>query len=323
MKNNNIKNEDKKFFINLDKLVVAYHHNKQLEEQLNKVRNDMEFFSSSILDFKGFRLKNTNNGKKIKRYYKDSYDIYVDCLIDNQIKEKKFGTLHFNSKLFEDNKYMYIAIENEMLYREEVNSIYYISDCLGLSYSHVCSLDIAIDSNVDFHLYPLNFNKHKNVIPIIRNKKIKDRNKKIKKYGYNCDGSINEPFKDKTLYIKNEDNSRILLCRMYNKKEEIEEVSKKYYIIDKLEIKGKNLYRLEMSVNSKSLYESLKNISLYDKDKSNPFTYREIISEELYSNLFNKPYILKLFNVLLNRLIRVNVDNKTISFLEYVKEYDA
>lgn len=110
---------------------------------------------------------------------------------------------------------------------------------------------------------------------------IKDRNQVIKEITYYNHGSLNNPFKVRSILIKNKKGTYELSC--YNKTEEIKQ-SGKEYINDYHKLhnpKFKKLYRIEIRLTSDE-------IRRYIKKHKKPISFNDVINPEFLHTVFSE-----------------------------------
>ena len=154
---------------------------------------------------------------------------------------------------------------------------------LNLKIENHTKIDVAIDS--------YNFNSEQVLRRALRDKDnqvklngsiTRDRTKTLDEITYFTKGSLNNPFKVRTILIKDKKGTKEICA--YDKKEEIN-VSEKGYILDyhkKINPKSKNLYRVEVKTDYKA-------ISYYENEVIKKLiTLEDLLDEEfLYSMFIN------------------------------------
>lgn len=289
-----------KAFINIDKLIIAYNDNK-LKEKLSNLHFNNDFNEISLIE--------VNPKNPIYKNYNNAYNIYFRY--NNE--RIKFGLLYFGSKKIENN-FIYIKVDNEILYNNEyLNLIYYIEESLYLRFHHIYALDICYDTNINLIKCAINMGNDKEITPIILDSKIKDNKAFIKNYFYICSGTLDNPIKYKSLYIRNKEKD--LIANIYDKRFEIDICNNdKKYISDRFE---NCIYRFEVRAQTKSLFDTIKKITNINQNEYGREVCRDILNEICYSQITNKYFLFNLFIHLSNRLIRINKKREIIPFIKY------
>ena len=207
------------------------------------------------LDMDEFRLYRIEG-----RYFDNVYAIRMD----NGTRDIEWGVLKFNlargdkdnNTHTNGNRKVWLSLNNETLYSEDMNYLTYIEQRLGLEFHNVTSLDLALDT--PFSVSPLvrAYLHRKDVTTILNGKRITDRDEDRIEISYTNSGSLNKQDKYKTVNIKQrnaiKDKSRGITILIYDKAAEITNASDKRYI---LEYYGnpKRLYRTEVHLNSEDI----------------------------------------------------------------------
>nr|WP_303917366.1 hypothetical protein [Bacteroides intestinalis] len=273
-----------KQYINIDKLEVSFDFNDRIKDYLEN-NTELNFNSFFLL-----RQNNRNNN------YKNYFEIY---LFDNTL----FGSLYFGSYNINRQK-IYISVDNRMLYTNNLSILYTISEELNLEINSISKLDLALDftTNIVSKFYRLLKNRDLNFIILNKKYVINDE---VKNLFTISNGTRTNIHRNKSFYIQNREKG-LTLCG-YNKiKEILDNNNEKQYI--KELINSNRIYRLEIRTNHSLLLDSLKKIGFTDL-----YLYQILISRD-NSELF------VLYNHLLNRLIRLEYENKIYSLLDFISK---
>ena len=185
------------------------------------------------------------------------------------------GNLYFGQYGNSDNYYVWLRIDNRVLYnRNWFEKVLNIPCHLKLTFNNITAIDLTKDFkknivNVIRRLY-----KDEAVTTIVNGKAIKDRKRIIPEFHIDYSVSL-ERLKYPTFYVKQKkaihDKTKGICVSCYNKKAEIENTSKQYI----LDFYGnpKCLHRLEVHLNAEEIrrYCSMKKISqaidlIFDQD---------------------------------------------------------
>ena len=220
------------------------------------------------------------------RYFDNVYAIRVD----NGTRDIEWGVIKFNlargiidnNTHTNGNRKVWLSLNNETLYSEDMYYLTYIEQKLGLEFHNVTSLDLALDT--PFSVSPLvrTYLRRKDITTILNGKRITDRDEDRVEISYTNSGSLNKQDKYKTVNIKQrnaiKDKSRGITILTYDKAAEITNASDKRYI---LEYYGnpKRLYRTEVHLNS----EDIKNYVERSGIKYTPLIlFDEAILEDMF-----------------------------------------
>jgi len=279
--------------INLDKLEICYVGSKDLIDNIEDTKH---------WEKEHYYLEYEESENKDKR--ETILSIYVDDVENHKVK---FGTLKFGNSFETDKdmiRYCWLRIENKILYNKScisttISTIYWIQDDLDLEFNNITSLDIALDSNINWFKRIKNAIRNELLIPIVLNKAYPNvGEEEIEPIDFRHKDNRRR-YCSNTIYINNSDKDMIL--NVYDKGKEIIKSGKKY-IRDWFNSKG-NIYRAEIRLKNKSLNEycDKNNISQYD-------LYMQILDDNI---LFDIYYFFS------NRLIHfVDSSRNQISFLQ-------
>ena len=254
--------EKLKVNIGIDKLKLCY---TVVNED---VINYLETEKPDFLNLYEFDLQRIEG-----KYHSDIYQILVKDVdnynIDKEIETVVFGELRFNLKAENENevennelekeKRVWLYINNETLYKKFLmNFLDYIVENLGLRLRNVTEIEIYIDStkkNIPQLLKRMV--RCSDFKMILNGKEIKDREEYRPELDYNHSGNCNK-YTNLTFYAssqKAKKNKRdgITVCA-YDKKTEVDLISKKHYILEKYK-KPKKLYRTEIRVGNEKFKE--------------------------------------------------------------------
>ena len=238
------------------------------------------------------------------QYYENVFQIRYDELG----QDKLFGELRFglNRNNEEANTHTngkrkaWIAVDNRVLYNDEIHYLGYIADVLDLEFHNITSLDLCLDMTMDIAKYLKRLIQCKELGVILNGKRIRDRKQDRPEITYTYSGNLNR-VKYLTLNVKQKkaikDKSRGLCLSAYNKKAEIENSSSKDYITN-LYGDPKKIHRLEVHLNNDEI-----------KDHFN--RTREILD---MGAIFNQKVLFQLFYHSLERLIRFERNGKKIEW---------
>lgn len=179
--------------------------------------------------------------------YKYSYTVNYD---GNQMGQIDFCQFGFSWK-----DRIKFTVANPVFYNDTQKHLSQVLDDLNLKIENYTQIDIAIDGynfNSEHVLRKALRNKENQVI--LNRRKVKDRTKTLDNIIYFSKGSLNNPFKVRTIVIKDKEETKEV-CD-YDKKEEIN-VSEKGYIIDFHKAKNpklKNIHRSELRAKYKAIH---------------------------------------------------------------------
>lgn len=298
-----------KYFISVDKLELTYLLTHEFTDFISiniKSYNDRLDKSDKIIYecYNEFYLAIPND-----TIYND-YRVELDILIRDYDKNKGFFNRRIGKLFYGSNhplrQQLYIMLDNQSLYNKDIGFLYYIEDVLNLQFMKISKLELAFDFNRSFIDKFYSILKDEEFTPIIFNKKYKDMDKEIGELLHVATGTRNKLNKFKSFYLRsNCKNSDGLELKYYDKAKEIKDKNfEKQYIIDKLDFK--KIFRLEIRANHKNLKYTLNKLGLSDLD--------------LYMRLEDKELLLKVYYLLLHRIIRIEYKNKVYSLLDFIIE---
>ena len=157
------------------------------------------------------------------------------------------GYIYYQTYLL-NRDHIYLRVSNKLLYSEDVwEIIQQFTDDFHLDMRYVSKLDIAVDSpvNVSETIYT-KMKDDPRITWIINGRKITDRDATLQRIFWNASGSLNDPIRNKTLNVKQEQGVTQV---SYNKTTEICDKSGKFYQIDEIPelwSKDEYIYRNEV-----------------------------------------------------------------------------
>lgn len=240
-----------KFIYSVDKAKLCYYQPSDLFSDIAKVKG-------LTLGKQGFSLyvPATDTDKKKGNKTPNSLDvrIYQQSDIEPDIIQE-FGTLKLHSTTSDYEGFCFLTIENRCLYQSNyIKHAEHIAQTLGLTFSHITCLDIAMDCNVNLISRVRNLVKHheeQGLEMIFNNKKVKDTAQILKGwreiYSRTCKRLINNP----SLYLSPVDEEAPSMV-IYDKSREIQESGKDYIAKHCNFGKGK-IYRSEIRLKRKAL----------------------------------------------------------------------
>ena len=272
----------------IDKLKICYTLSDT--SRLHELRED----PLDVLEFTDwdFRLRRID-GKHFSFVYEIVYIFDKD---DNpeDMEEQVFGTIQWGLRSDRDEaflSYVWLHIDNRQFYLKydcctngRLMFLGYIEQMLGLEFNNITHLDLALDTTINFSKVLIRMIRNKDYYPIINGTKITDRKKLIEDILYIGVGNL-ERIREYSLLLQNKKND--LSLNAYNKKREIENKSKKFYIMESYG-SPRQLYRLEVRINS----DVMKDFFARNRIEYNP------------SMFITDDWLWLLYLTFLNRLIR-------------------
>lgn len=220
------------------------------------------------------------HGYRFHRIVSDRFRYYFEVWnSDEQIAQLKFGLY---TDISVTKHYVYFKVSNQVLYKpNQLKTILELPNVLGLVFNNYTSIDLAIDSNVNFTSLIKRMIRNKAITTIINGKAIKDRKKVLQGVSFQYSTTL-ERLKHAAITIKqkkaisNKQNG--ITIQAYDKKAEIEQNSDKRYILD-FYGHPKRLYRLEVRLHYIELKE------YFSKVNGEPI-YETMTNQELLQGLF-------------------------------------
>lgn len=272
----------------IDKLKICYTLSDT--SKLHELReNLLERFEVQEWDFHLRRIE----GKHFSNVYEIVYIFNKDNNPED-MEEQVFGTIQWGLRSDHDEAfkpYVWLYVDNSQFYLKYDYStngrlmfLGYIEQMLGLVFNNITHLDLALDSSTNYSKALIKLIRDKDYYPIINGSKIMDRKKLIEDILYIGVGNL-ERIKEYSLLIQQKKND--LSLNSYNKKREVENKSKKFYIMDRYK-NPNQLHRLEIRINS----DVLKDFFIRNRIEYNP------------SMFITDDWLWLLFLTFLNRIIR-------------------
>lgn len=272
----------------IDKLKICYTLSDT--SRLHELReNLLERFEVQEWDFHLRRIE----GKHFNNVYEIVYIFNKDNNPED-MEEQVFGTLQWGLRSDHDEAfkpYVWLYVDNSQFYLKYDYStngrlmfLGYIEQMLGLVFNNITHLDLALNSSTNYSKALIKLIRDKDYYPIINGSKITDRKRLIEDILYIGVGNL-ERIKEYSLLIQQKKND--LSLNSYNKKREVENKSKKFYIMDRYK-NPNQLHRLEIRINS----DVLKDFFIRNRIEYNP------------SMFITDDWLWLLFLTFLNRIIR-------------------
>lgn len=276
---------------------------RKIEEQTKENEyHDFDFSDYSTLRAPYIEFNRTKlvevDLKEVVTHFRFNYWVFVD--------QKKIALLQWCSN-GTTKHFGYMSLINESLYDGDWKLFKQAISDLGLVINNISRLDIAFDSPTNPTDKYLRIAKNPNNEIVINGNIVKDRNQLLKSPYFITYGTLNEPLKYPQIHFKTTDGST--KCRTYNKSEEIKEHSHKTYIEELLRRVIKrdetNIYRCEVSLNSKVLYRIIEEIGKSENLSGNKSL------EVFLSRLEDTTYLTHLHQSTMMRLFRWSKKGKT------------
>ena len=217
------------------------------------------------------------------------------------------GYIYFQTYLLNRDN-IYLRISNQTLYSENLWTLIqkFITD-FSLQMRYVSKLDIAIDSHIDIGsgIYDAMKNDH-SITWLVNGRKILNRDETIKELFWVMSGSLNDPSKNKAMYIKQQQGPSQV---SYNKTIEISDSNAKMYQIKKedgLWSHNDYIYRNEIRLDRMCI------IKYIERAKINDMQLFRLIRDENYRD--------ELYKDITQRMIRWWKDGKLKTILDLVTE---
>lgn len=267
---NEKKKPQPKATIQLDKLVFSCV--STVEDNFNyAVEHNPYYYFETEFQFNQTRLiRFQDPAKRFKHSFKVLY------------KNKQIGNIDFLMYGALSNNLIRFTLFNEVFYN---NTLTYIPDVLkdlNLEINNFSKIDIAIDLH-DYDIVQVlrqNLRDKNNSVRLLKNM-IQDRNKVVKEIIYYNHGSLNNPFKIRSILIKNKKGTCELSC--YNKTEEIKQSGKEYindYHKD-YNPEFTKLYRIEI----RFTYDEIRR---YIKKHKKSISFNDVTNPQFQYNMFSE-----------------------------------
>jgi predicted RND superfamily exporter protein len=275
--------------IQIDELKICY---------TAETDNLNEFFNTEI----GTHLE--IHGYRFHRIVSDRFRYYFEVWnSDEQVAQLKFGLY---TDLSTTRHFVYFKVNNHVLYKpNQLKTILELPNVLGLVFNNYTSIDLAIDSNVNFTSLIKRMMRDKAVTTIINGKAIKDRKQVLQGVGFNYSTSLDR-LKHAAITIKQKkaisNKQHGITIQAYDKKAEIEQNSDKRYILD-FYGHPKRLYRLEVRLH----YQELKDY------------FSKVNGEPIFETMSNQELLQDMFYYHLAAVLRFTQGRKKIDWPTLIK----
>lgn len=269
-----------RFKFNIDRLEVTYTCSEEMRELFASISD--EHICGMDNDVRVVRTTCTT--------YLHNFAVYCSNMYVGQLF---FDTPNPN------RPHIYFSVENEILYTC-VAGLSYIEQALHLSYYRISKLDICLDTNVNIINRFYQLLKDESQTLVINNKVIKDRYAIIKKLIHYSIGSLKNIRRNKSFILKGNEIELV----SYNKQQEIDNISRKEYIKENLQM-NKKIYRLEVRFsNFKQIHKALKMCSV-DIEELYHYPFGDLL-EQIFVNTLNRIIRLSNNQCVLNYLLKIN-----------------
>jgi len=213
----------KKYQVSVDKLTVCYKAPENIIKGLSEITK-YEYPGDGC-----FKLTKSESSM-----FENS--IKIDIINPNTNRYMTFGTLAFNKKLAncEQNNYVWLYFANRVFYtpfiQKTSNIIHlseFITDHIGLEYNNITSLDLAVNSNINFAKKIKKAIFNPDLLPIIDGTVRSDLDAVIEEVLYIHKGN-QKRYTDISVYIKQPETKGGAEIRTYDKSDELEDDDKEY-----------------------------------------------------------------------------------------------
>lgn len=234
------------------------------------VTHDPEYWHEDFTFGQTKLIRTQDPSNRYRHSYKVYYGKYLMGVLDFSL---------YNSGIY--TNMLRFTVHNEVFYKYRLKYIPIVLDNLNLKINNFKQIDIAIDSykhNVE-QAIRRNLKDKNNIVRLFK-PIIKDRDMTLKQITYYNSGSLNNPYQLRSILIKSKDGRKELAC--YDKKEEIDKVSKKDYILkfhQEQNPKCKKVYRAEIRFQ----YEELRR---YIKKIKRPIVFDDLLDPQFLNNMF-------------------------------------
>lgn len=269
-----------RFKFNIDRLEVTYTCSEEMRELFASITDE--------------HICGMNNDVRVVRTtcttYLHNFAIYCSNMYVGQLF---FDTPNPN------RPHIYLVADNEILYTC-VGGLSYIEQALHLSYFRISKLDICLDSNINVINRFYRLIRDETQTLIINNKIIKDRYGIIDKLVHYSTGSLKNFRRNKSFVLKGNEIELVA----YNKQQEIDNISKKEYIKENLQM-DKKIYRLEIRfTNFKQIQKAL-TMSYVDINDLYYYPFEDLL-EQIFVTTLNRIIRLSNNQCVLNYLLKIN-----------------
>ena len=193
-------------------------------------------------------------GYRLYRMVNDRFRCFYDVVQDgNPVAQLKFG--HYTDR-DDATTYVYYKVLNHILYdAAKLRKALELPTKMGMVFNNYTAIDLAYDSPQNLPTLIKKMMRDKDVTTIINGKAVRDRKSVLDGVLFMYSSTLNR-LNNPTITIKqkkaaNNKNDGITV-QAYNKKAEIEQSSKKQYILD-YHGNPKRLYRLEVRLHNQEL----------------------------------------------------------------------
>lgn len=297
-----------KSIISVDKLTLCYQAKDKL---INKLSECNELTDSDDC----FYLERIPCDDAL---FSDSFNVIIKrTLFDGTggLIKKKFATLRTKSHSMNENKinYVWLYIENWVFYETStaiqgkhnwLACVDYIVDELGLSFNNITSLDIALDTNINFakRIKSAQFNDD---YEVILNGTLRSDKKELLNEILHIQTGDQCRLRTLSIYITPKKQNGLSL-KVYDKKRELGK-SHKTYIPQWNELKN-NDYRIELTLKNEHLKEVYKQKGEVIPD--------ELLMATLASQQQSQDPLFAILLYFSNRLLRFRCNGKPISIFQ-------
>ena len=244
------------------------------------------------------------HGYRFHRIVSDRFRYYFEVWnSDEQIAQLKFG-LYTDISL--TKHYVYFKVSNQILYKpNQLKTILELPNVLGLVFNNYTSIDLAIDSNVNFTSLIKRMMRDKAITTIINGKAVKDRKQVLQGVNFQYSTSLDR-LKHASVTIKQKkaisNKQHGITIQAYDKKAEVEQNSDKRYILD-FYGHPKRLYRLEVRLH----YQELKDY------------FSKVNGEPIYGTMTNQELLQDMFFYHLSAVLRFTQGRKKLDWPTLIK----
>lgn len=294
--------------ISVDKLTLCY---KASDDFINKLNEYNELIDSDDC----FRLVRIPNDDAL---FANSFEVIIKGAFfggSGRTHQKKFATLRAKSHSMGEEKtnYVWLYIENWVFYETFVvlhgkhswlTCVDYIVDELGLSYNNVTSLDVALDTNINFarKIKHAQFNDN---YEVILNGTLRSDKKELLNEILHIQTGDQCRLRTLSIYITPKKHNGLSL-KVYDKKRELGK-SNKTYIPQWNELKNGN-YRIELTLKNEHLKEFYKQKGEVIPD--------ELLMATLASQQQSQDPLFDMLLYFSNRLLRFRYNGNPISIFQ-------
>jgi len=208
----------KKYQVSVDKLTVCYKATDEVIKFLSEITK-YEYPEGGC-----FRLSKSDSSM-----FENS--LKIEIINPNTNRYMTFGRLAFNKKLAncEQNNYLWLYFANRVFYTpflQKTSNIIHLSEFItnhiGLEYNNITSLDLAVNSNINFAKKIKRAIFNPNLIPIINGIVRTDTDAVIEEVLYIHKGN-QKRYTDISVYIKQSESKGGAEVRTYDKFDELED----------------------------------------------------------------------------------------------------